>query len=70
MDWIKCSDRMPEDGEFVIVATGGTTWVETHFIEYDHYTKTDMWFSSNGEAEPKTLNYFTHWQLLPEPPNT
>lgn len=46
MDWIKCSDRMPEDGEYVIVATGDTTWVETHFIEYDHYTKTDMWFSS------------------------
>ncbi|MEB8591792.1 DUF551 domain-containing protein [Cronobacter sakazakii] len=36
MEWIKCSERMPPDGEYVIVATDDTVWVETHFIEFDH----------------------------------
>lgn len=68
MEWTLCSDRMPADGEYVIVATDDTTWVETHFVEYDHASDEVKWFSANAEAEPRPLGYFSHWQHLPDPP--
>ncbi|EJC1153981.1 DUF551 domain-containing protein [Cronobacter sakazakii] len=68
MEWIKCSDRMPPDGEYVIVATDDTVWVETHFIEFDHTSEKMMWFSANAEAELRPAQHFTHWMKLPSPP--
>ncbi len=70
MDWIKCIDRMPQDGEYVIVATEVTAWVETHFVECCHLSGEKMWFSANEEAEPRPLSAFTHWMPMPEPPAT
>lgn len=66
--WIKCSERMPDDGVYALVATVRRAWVETHFVEECHINNCKMWFSSNAEADPRPLNTFTHWQPLPEPP--
>ncbi|NHV08281.1 DUF551 domain-containing protein [Cronobacter turicensis] len=68
MEWIKCSERMPPDGEYVLVATDDTVWVETHFIEFDHTSGQMMWFSANAEAELRPAHHFTHWMELPTPP--
>lgn len=66
--WIKCSERMPDDGFYVLVSDGHWTWVETHFVEECHINNCKMWLSANPEADPRPLNTFTHWQPLPEPP--
>lgn len=66
--WIKCSERMPNDGEYVIVATDNTVWVETHFVEYDHDTDQLMWFSANAESDLKHVMAFSHWMPLPAAP--
>jgi len=68
MEWIRCSERMPEDGVYVIVATVDTTWVETHFVESESFTGVRMWYSANEDTEPRPLQSFTHWMPLPPPP--
>jgi hypothetical protein len=68
MEWISCSKQMPEEGEYVIVATDDTTWVETHFVEDDMISGERMWFSANADAEARPLHAFTHWMPLPPPP--
>lgn len=68
MEWIKCSKQMPAEGEYVIVATDDTTWVETHFVEGDTISGERKWFSANADADPRPLNAFTHWMKIPAPP--
>lgn len=67
-NWIECDKELPPDGVYVLVATDDTSWVETHFIEFDFCEKNKMWFSSNAEAAPRDLHSFTHWQHIPKPP--
>lgn len=55
--WIKCSERMPEPYEYVLVTDG-------HSVEV-------MWWDRDGFWRPAKSLYpgdITHWMPLPEPP--
>ncbi|WP_376783158.1 DUF551 domain-containing protein [Atlantibacter hermannii] len=58
MEWIKCSERVPEDKDHVVcinVSRGGTPFVA--------FRCENLWVSgSNYQPE------VTHWMPLPEPP--
>ena len=58
--WIPVSERLPEEGAFVLVYV-------TSFITLARYIKGSwMGFYVSGEHKPPYP--YTHWQPLPEPP--
>lgn len=64
MEWIKCSERMPETGDDVLVYCPDTneqfvavTWDGSTDFQYARYE------TVNIVCEP------THWMPLPEPPS-
>lgn len=61
-NWIKCSERMPDDFVDVLVTDG--VHVEVMWLDCDEYW--DSWL------EPRAVTVdredITHWQPLPEPP--
>ena len=61
MEWIKCSDCMPEVGDIVLTAMGGCVnvgEVERSGANYRYFTSV-----ISGRELPAT-----HWQPLPSPP--
>ena len=54
-DWVKCSERMPEDGSSVLV-------VDQNGIDLGFKYDGDDWFLADAERE------ITHWMPLPAPP--
>ncbi|EQA3420201.1 DUF551 domain-containing protein [Cronobacter dublinensis] len=72
-EWIKCSERMPENDDYVLVA------------DFDaHYTSCEPnyqiacygdWFKNNypswdnGDGLGVNLKTITHWMPLPAPPD-
>ena len=56
IEWIACSDRLPDDEETVLVVTEGETWMGFH----EPYG----WFAT--DATP--LADVTHWATMPEMP--
>lgn len=62
--WISCSERMPDDGQHVIILCDGA------FVLYAQYRDGEFFdVVRNGEEffETQSRNV-THWMLLPEPP--
>ncbi|EDV2893487.1 DUF550 domain-containing protein [Salmonella enterica] len=61
--WISCSERMPEDGEHVIVfhPRDGVMQI-TFFFAYG------QWWDAAEDDGGLAKSYFTHWMPLPEPP--
>ncbi len=62
--WISCSERMPKDGQHVIILCDGA------FVLYAQYRDGEFFdVVRNGEEffETQSRNV-THWMLLPEPP--
>jgi hypothetical protein len=59
-NWIKCSDRMPEDGRDVLV------WDINREVSKRYYTEGAYFASFHGHW--KTLDEVTHWMPLPEAP--
>ncbi|HDC0123192.1 TPA: DUF551 domain-containing protein [Escherichia coli] len=62
--WISCSERMPKDGQYVIILCDGA------FVLYAQYRDGEFFdVVRNGEEffETQSRNV-THWMLLPEPP--
>lgn len=64
-EWIKCSERMPENGKtvLVIIKEDGYTDIcvgETHG-EGDWMISGEFWYEKSDPA-------ITHWRSLPEPP--
>ncbi|OWD65862.1 hypothetical protein A8C71_18520 [Escherichia coli] len=62
--WISCSERMPDDGQHVIILCDGA------FVLYAQYRDSEFFdVVRNGEEffETQSRNV-THWMHLPEPP--
>ncbi|EMS0119351.1 DUF551 domain-containing protein [Escherichia coli] len=62
--WISCSERMPDDGQYVIILCDGA------FVLYAQYRDGEFFdIVRNGEEffETQSRNV-THWMPLPEPP--
>lgn len=67
--WVAYKDRMPREGDYVIVAPdGGVTQCVTYFWEDCPINGKPMWFTHSEECEPVPLAEFTHWQPLPTAP--
>ncbi|NMW28133.1 DUF551 domain-containing protein [Escherichia fergusonii] len=62
--WISCSERMPDDGQHVIILCDGA------FVLYAQYRDGEFFdIVRNGEEFFETQNRnVTHWMPLPEPP--
>ncbi|EFH4437451.1 hypothetical protein HMPREF9548_04202 [Escherichia coli MS 182-1] len=63
--WISCSERMPDDGQHVIILCDGA------FVLYAQYRNGEFFdVVRNGEEffETQSRNV-THWMPLPEPPS-
>lgn len=59
MEWIKCSDRLPEEGISVIIYIG---FVTTGFYQ-------EEWFYDSYDLDDDDLDHeVTHWMPLPKPP--
>lgn len=52
MEWIKCGEQMPEEGEDVLISTPGKT------------VDVAMYLDGQFNGYPRV----THWMPLPEPP--
>ena len=72
MSWIKCSERMPAEGQYVLFFVPASTPGGA-----DHYIATGSWGRVNEHIpcawsdgdQPWSAAEVTHWQPLPEPPN-
>lgn len=58
-EWIKCSERMPEELEDVLVTDGRVIEIM--------YRRFDTWYETSREAGG-IYGKVTHWMPLPEPP--
>lgn len=68
MEWIKCSERMPEIGNRVIVT------IEGKYVRCASYTQWDGAKTERGRAPRfedlrRIVHGVTHWMPLPEPPS-
>ena len=62
--WIKCSDRMPEEGNPVLVVSSIGGAVQNNVYECDGRT----WCDFRADYNELSMDVFTHWMPLPEPP--
>ena len=66
MEWIKCSDRLPENYEKVICWDGETQITATH---NDGLFFQDIEYCFSLTAVDNVIdNAITHWMPLPKPP--
>lgn len=70
--WIKCSERMPEDDDFVYIWPRPDFGIELHVAQYGKFDKRDKgWYAQvyeqnyGIEYHPITV---THWMPLPAAP--
>lgn len=64
MNWIKCSDKMPDHDEVLAVVvfdSGRRMTCAAYWVDYQN-----CW---NWDGERIPVEHVTHWQPLPEPPN-
>ena len=61
MEWIKCSERMPGDFEYVLVSDG----VNVEVMWWDCGGFWDCWSERNSNIDTDDV---THWMPLPPPP--
>ena len=62
--WIKCSGRMPEEGKPVLVVSSIGGAVQNNVYEWDGRT----WCDFRADYNELSMDVFTHWMPLPEPP--
>lgn len=72
MEWIKCSERVPEDDDFVYIWPRPEFGTELHVGQFCKFHKKGAsWYAQVNEQNygiewyPITV---THWMPLPEPP--
>ncbi|WP_411814041.1 DUF551 domain-containing protein [Cronobacter sakazakii] len=66
-EWIKCSDRMPEIGQRVLVATEGRSVNCASYRQWES-AKTEKGRAPRFEDYRGTVYGVTHWMPLPAPP--
>ncbi|ELY4860608.1 DUF551 domain-containing protein [Cronobacter sakazakii] len=66
MEWIKCSERMPELRQRVLVWNGYSVTECTY--KRNEYAKTPKGREPRFEFHAGIKHGITHWMLLPEPP--
>ena len=70
MNWIKCSDRLPEESKNYLV--GRFNYVDQLILEIMRWDcKKQSWWTVNPEEyrdHEVEMNYVTHWRELPELP--
>ena len=60
-NWIKCSERMPEPQEWVLVYA---KWANQQVLCWENFG--NRWSDFDEQSYHRSM--FTHWQPLPEPP--
>lgn len=63
--WIKCSGRMPEEGEDVIVCDNLRQVHEGYYLQYGDLVRWEIYSYKPSYCDEVTV---THWMPLPEPP--
>jgi hypothetical protein len=61
MTWIKCAERMPEDGVYVLIDIGCDDPPRCAIAKY----RDGLWWEMDGYSR---ISGVTHWQPLPSPP--
>lgn len=65
--WISCSERMPNDKQYVWCWGKSYGWTECNTFEgYYDWSRNKWWAVTDDGEEPASK--VTHWMLLPEPP--
>ena len=65
--WISCSERMPNDKQYVWCWGKSYGWTECDTFEgYYDWSRNKWWAVTDNGEEPASK--VTHWMLLPEPP--
>ncbi len=65
--WISCSERMPNDKQYVWCWGKSYGWTECDTFEgYYDWSKNKWWAVTDDVEEPASK--VTHWMPLPEPP--
>lgn len=65
--WIRCSERMPNDKDYVWCWGESYGWTECDTFEgYYDWSRNKWWAVTDDVEEPASK--VTHWMLLPEPP--
>jgi hypothetical protein len=59
--WIKCNERMPEDGVYVLIDIGCDDPPRCGIAKY----RDGLWWEMDGYSR---ISGVTHWQVLPPPP--
>lgn len=64
MNWIQCSERLPEDGERVLFTENASTiYLGQHIKSVPQWNGDGLFF--HGDTGYRNI---THWMPLPEPP--
>ncbi|EFA7470725.1 DUF551 domain-containing protein [Escherichia coli] len=65
--WISCSERMPNDKQYVWCWGKSYSWTECNTFEgYYDWSRNKWWAVTDDGEEPASK--VTHWMPLPEPP--
>ena len=68
--WIKCSDRMPEECEHVLIYCPAITCMTVAYLIYGHGAQPVCFYIVDFDEYDQIANLdeITHWVQLPKPP--
>ena len=70
--WVACSERMPDNDDFVYIWPRPDFGVELHVAQYGKFDKRDAGWYAQVYEQNYGIEYYpikvTHWMALPEPP--